>query len=152
MKILVLNGPNLNLLGIREPDIYGNKTYKDLVRFIKDSAKEYAVKVKTVQFNHEGKLVDAIQNAYGKYDAIIINPAAYTHTSIAILDALKAVDVPFVEVHLTDVNEREDYRKISYIGEYATARFLGKGFNGYKEALAFMVSYLSQRSEKTTKI
>ena len=121
------------MLGIREPELYGNKTYIDLIEFIKESAKELGVSVKIIQTNYEGGLVREIQNAYGKYDAIVINPAAYTHTSIAIADALKAVDIPFAEVHLTDPDTREDFRKISYIRPYAKITVKGKGFDGYKE-------------------
>ena len=138
MKFLVLNGPNLNMLGVREPELYGNKTYIDLIEFIKESAKELGVSVKIIQTNYEGGLVREIQNAYGKYDAIVINPAAYTHTSIAIADALKAVDIPFAEVHLTDPDTREDFRKISYIRPYAKITVKGKGFDGYKEALRYL--------------
>ncbi len=123
------------MLGVREPELYGNKTYIDLIEFIKESAKELGVSVKIIQTNYEGGLVREIQNAYGKYDAIVINPAAYTHTSIAIADALKAVDIPFAEVHLTDPDTREYFRKISYIRPYAKITVKGKGFNGYIEAL-----------------
>lgn len=127
------------MLGIREPELYGNKTYIDLIEFIKESAKELGVSVKIIQTNYEGGLVREIQNAYGKYDAIVINPAAYTHTSIAIADALKAVDIPFAEVHITDPDTREDFRKISYIRPYAKITVKGKGFDGYKEALRYLV-------------
>lgn len=135
MKILVINGVNLNMLGIREPDLYGKKDYKALVREIEDHAKKIGVKVKCVQSNYEGKIVEYIQRALGKYDGIVLNPGAYTHTSVAILDALKAVSIPTVEVHLTDVDAREEYRKISYVSEYAFLRVTGKGFAGYIEAL-----------------
>ena len=135
MKFLVINGVNLNMLGIREPDLYGKRDYKSLVATIKAHAKKIGVKVTCVQSNYEGKIVEYIQRALGKYDGIVINPGAYTHTSVAILDALKAVMIPTVEVHLTDVDAREDYRKISYVSEYAFFRVTGKGFDGYLEAL-----------------
>ena len=135
MKILVINGVNLNMLGIREPDLYGKKDYKALVCEIEAHAKEIGVKVKCVQSNYEGKIVEYIQRALGKFDGIVLNPGAYTHTSVAILDALKAVQIPTVEVHLTDVDSREEYRKISYVSEYAFLRVTGKGFKGYLEAL-----------------
>ncbi len=135
MKVLVINGVNLNMLGVREPDLYGKKDYKTLVKEIKAHAKKIGVKVCCVQSNYEGEIVTFIQRALGKYDGIVINPGAYTHTSVAILDALKAVMIPTVEVHLTDVDAREDYRKISYVSEYAFLRITGKGFDGYTEAL-----------------
>lgn len=138
MKILVINGVNLNMLGIREPDLYGKENYPALVKFIKKSAKEAGVKVKCVQSNYEGKIVDYIQKAYKRYDGIIINPGAYTHTSVAILDAVKAVAVPTVEVHLTDVNAREDFRKISYVREAAFLTISGKGFLGYAQAITVL--------------
>ncbi len=138
-KVLVINGPNLNLLGIREPELYGKKTYADLVKFIKKSAKELGVKASVFQSNEEGKIVNAIQRAQKKYDGIIINPAAYTHTSIAILDALKAVGLKTVEVHLTDVNSREEYRKISFVKEYAFLTVCGEGFMGYKKAIEAII-------------
>ncbi len=136
-KILVINGVNLNMLGIREPDKYGSKTYAELVRFIKSNAGQMGLKVAVVQSNHEGRIVDLIQSAYRKYDGIVINAGAYTHTSIAILDALKAVDIPAVEVHLTDIYLREEYRHVSYISEVAKKTVCGKGFDGYMEALEF---------------
>ncbi|MCR4911045.1 MAG: type II 3-dehydroquinate dehydratase [Bacilli bacterium] len=135
MKLLVLNGPNLNMLGIREKDIYGSKTYADLEKMIFDHAKEKGVEIEVKQSNCEGKLVTFIQEAYQKVDGIIINPAAYTHTSIAILDALKAVSIPFIEVHISDVSSREEFRKISYIAPYAKKRIIGHGFEGYIEAI-----------------
>lgn len=135
MKILVINGVNLNMLGVREPDLYGKRDYKTLVKEIKAHAKEIGVAVKCVQSNYEGEIVTFIQRALNKFDGIVINPGAYTHTSVAILDALKAVKIPTVEVHLTDVNEREEYRKISYVAEAAFLRVIGKGFQGYLEAL-----------------
>ena len=138
MKILVLNGPNLNMLGIREPDIYGRKTYADLVAYVAEAAKEEGVEADCFQSNHEGVLVDKIQEALGVYDGIVINPAAYTHTSVAILDALKAVALPAVEVHLSKVSKREDFRQISYAGMACKARFEGLGFEGYREAIRFL--------------
>ena len=135
MKILVINGPNLNMLGIREPDIYGKNTYKDLCELIKDYAGQKNIEVKLFQSNHEGDLVDEIQSAYQKFDGIVINPAAYTHTSIAILDALKAVKLPAVEVHISDVNSREDFRKISYAGLACVKTYAGHGFKGYLMAI-----------------
>lgn len=135
MKILVINGVNLNMLGIREPALYGNKNYSALVAYIKNEAKNLGVKVKCFQSNYEGKIVDQIQKAYKKFDGIVINPGAFTHTSVAILDALKAVDIPTVEVHITDVNEREDFRKISYVKLFALKTITGKGFEGYIEAI-----------------
>ena len=135
MKLLVINGANLNMLGLREPDLYGREDYQALVKKIKAHAKEIGVKVVCRQSNCEGKIVTLIQKAYGKYDGIVINPGAYTHTSIAILDALKAVCIPTVEVHLTDVDARETYRKVSYVSEYAFLRVTGKGFLGYLEAM-----------------
>lgn len=134
-KILVLNGPNLNLLGIREPELYGQNNYEALVDFIEKTAEELGFSVDVLQSNHEGSLVDAIQGARDLYDGIVFNPAAYTHTSVALLDALKAVGIPTVEVHLTDVNSREDFRKISYIRSACFATISGKGFEGYAEAL-----------------
>ena len=135
MKVLVINGPNINMLGIREPDVYGSKTFKDLEAFIKQSATELNIDVTLFQSNHEGAIVDIIQSAYGVFDGIVINPAAYTHTSVAILDALKAVSIPTVEVHISEVLEREDFRKISYVSLYAKETISGKGFDGYKLAL-----------------
>lgn len=135
MKILVINGVNLNMLGIREPKIYGDKNYSALVRFIKRSAKEKGIKAKCFQSNREGAIVTKIQRAYKKYDGIVINPGAFTHTSVAILDALKAVDIPTVEVHISDVNSREDFRKISFVSYFAFKTISGKGFTGYAEAL-----------------
>ena len=139
MKILVINGPNLNMLGIREPDIYGKATYADLVDMIRKSADEKGVEVEFFQSNHEGAIVDRIQEAYNQADGIIINPAAYTHTSVAILDALKAVAIPTVEVHISDVDEREPFRKLSYVSLIAKKTIKGKGFLGYIEALEYFV-------------
>lgn len=139
MKILVLNGPNLNMLGIREKNIYGSETYDDLVHLIEETAKENEIMVEVYQSNHEGALVDRIQQAYfDGTEGIVINPAAYTHTSVAILDALKAVNLPTVEVHLSDVSQREDFRQISYAGKACVKTIMGKGFLGYKEALLFL--------------
>lgn len=135
MKILVINGPNINMLGIREPSVYGNSTYKDLCTMINDYAKENAVEVELFQSNHEGDIVDKIQSAYGNTDGIVINPAAYTHTSVAILDALKSVNIPAVEVHISDVSKREDFRQISYVRAYCEKTICGHGFNGYIEAI-----------------
>lgn len=140
MKLLVLNGPNLNLLGIREPDIYGKKDYATLVRTVKNECKKRNIGVKILQSNSEAVLVTAIQKAYGKYDGLIINPAAYTHTSVALLDAIKAVGIPTVEVHLSDVSAREDFRKISYVSLAAKKTIAGKGIDGYLEAVAFLDS------------
>ena len=138
MKILVINGPNINMLGIREPDHYGRETYKDLVKKIKNYCGKKNIKVKIYQSNHEGDLVDEIQRAYGKMDGIVINPAAYTHTSVAILDALKAVAIPTCEVHISNVDSREDFRKVSYVGLYAEKKFAGYGFDGYLMAMEYL--------------
>lgn len=135
MKLLVINGPNLNMLGIREPDMYGKKTYADLEKYIDEVCKENEIEYEMFQSNWEGAIVDKIQEAYQKVDGIVMNPAAYTHTSVAILDAVKAVAIPTVEVHLTEVNDREEFRHISYIGLAAKKTITGKGFEGYKEAI-----------------
>lgn len=137
MKILVINGPNLNMLGIREPNIYGAETFLALEEFIRSSAKELSLEVTLYQSNHEGAIVDVIQAAYKNYDGIIINPAAYTHTSVAILDALKAVAIPTVEVHLSDINSREEFRRHSYVSLVAKKTICGLGFEGYREALKY---------------
>ena len=148
MKILVINGPNLNFLGIREPEIYGDSTYKDLCNLIKKKSKQDNVKVDFFQSNHEGKIVDKIQKAYyKKYDGIIINPAGYTHTSVAILDALKAVNIPCVEVHISDINGREEFRKHSYISLVAKRTIKGLGFYGYIEALTFLENYINNQNK-----
>lgn len=139
-RILIVNGPNLNMLGIREPDIYGKKTYKDLCGMIEEYAKERKIEVDFVQSNHEGDLVDAIQDAYDKADGIVINPAAYTHTSVALLDALKAVGIPAVEVHISDVDEREAFRRISYVRNACVACIKGHGFEGYTEAIDLLIA------------
>ena len=140
MKILVINGVNLNMLGIREPNLYGNSTYKDLKNKIKTHAKKLGVKVKLYQSNYEGDICTAIQKAYKKFDGIVINAGAYTHTSVAILDALKSVAIPTVEVHVTDINEREEFRKLSYISLYAEKIIVGKGFDGYNLALDYLLN------------
>ena len=138
MNILVLNGPNLNMLGIREPEIYGKATYADLCRLIEEHAAQLGIDVTLYQSNHEGDLVDAIQQAYGKADGIVINPGAYTHTSIAILDALKAVALPAVEVHISDPDTRDEFRKISYVRAACAKTIKGHGFNGYLEAMDYL--------------
>ena len=135
MKILVINGPNLNMLGLREPDIYGRTTYADLCAFIESKCTALGCECELYQSNHEGDIVDKIQAAYGIFDAIVINPGGYTHTSVALLDALKAVNIPTVEVHVTAVSDREDFRKISYVKEFAFKTIEGKGFDGYLEAI-----------------
>ena len=139
MKILVINGPNLNLLGLREPAIYGSGTYADLVELLKTEGEHLGVETEFYQSNHEGDLVDAIQRAYGNTDGIVINPGAYTHTSIALLDAVKAVGIPTVEVHISDPDTREEFRKISYIRLACVATVKGKGFAGYVEAMQLLV-------------
>lgn len=138
MKLMIINGPNLNMLGIREPAHYGRETYADLIKKIEDHAKALGIEVKCLQSNHEGDLVDYIQSAYGEYDGIVINPGAYTHTSIAILDAVKSVSVPTVEVHISKVDEREDFRKISYIRAACIATISGHGTDGYLEAMTLL--------------
>lgn len=140
MKILVINGPNINMLGIREPAIYGSENFATLCGNIESYAKENGIEVKLFQSNHEGDLVDEIQNAYSQFDGIVINPGAYTHTSIAILDAVKAVGIPTVEVHISDVSKREDFRQISYIRAACVKTIAGHGINGYIEALEFLIS------------
>ncbi|MGX8689391.1 MAG: type II 3-dehydroquinate dehydratase [Bacteroidaceae bacterium] len=136
-KILVINGPNLNLLGLREPAIYGSRNYNALLEFIRSSARELEIETECFQSNHEGAIVDCIQQAYGRFDGIVINPAAYTHTSVAILDALKAVAIPTVEVHLSDVDSREEFRRHSFVSLYACKIIKGLGFEGYREALKY---------------
>ena len=142
MKILVINGPNVNLLGLREPEIYGEKNYDYLLKYIKDYCDKCNVQVEFFQSNHEGDIVDKIQEAYGVFDGIIINPAAYTHTSVAILDALKAVNIPAVEVHISKVDKREDFRQISFVRKYCFKTITGKGFDGYLEAVDALKSYI----------
>ena len=137
-KILVLNGPNLNMLGIREPGIYGKNTFADLLKLLEDTAASENLEIEQFQSNHEGDLVDKIQWAYGKVDGIVINPAAYTHTSVAILDALKAVSIPAVEVHISDVDARESFRQISYAGLACCKTIKGHGLEGYREAIRFL--------------
>ena len=144
MKLFVLNGPNLNMLGIREPGIYGNRNFDALIDYIRDVCQRENIEVECFQSNHEGVLVDIIQSAYGNADGIVINPAAYTHTSVAILDALKAVSLPAVEVHLSDINEREPFRHISYPAMACIAQIKGKGFQGYEEAILLLKEYLSR--------
>lgn len=144
MKILVINGPNINMLGIREPDVYGKKSYADLLAFIRQSASDAGIEVDLFQSNSEGAIVDIIQSAYDKADGIVINPAAYTHTSIAILDALKAVALPAVEVHLSDVHSREEFRRYSYISAACVKTIAGRGFEGYKDAIEFLTEYLGK--------
>ena len=142
MKILILNGPNINMLGIREPDVYGSQSYRELLRLLQVWSEELGVEIEHYQSNHEGCLVDKIQDTYGKFDGIIINPAAYTHTSIAILDALKAVAIPAVEVHISDVSTREDFRQISYAGRACIKTIMGQGLGGYRQAMVFLMDYL----------
>lgn len=139
MKILVLNGPNINMLGIREPGIYGQNSFADLLCMLEQTAAAQSVQIDQYQSNHEGDLVDKIQAAYGVYDGIVINPAAYTHTSIAILDALKAVGIPAVEVHISDVDNREEFRKTSYAGLACVKTIKGHGIDGYREAIEFLI-------------
>jgi len=139
MKILVINGPNLNMLGIREPDIYGKSTYEDLTGMISAFAEEKGIEVSFFQSNLEGAIVDAIQAAFGVCDGIVINPAAYTHTSVAILDALKTVAIPTVEVHISDISEREEFRRFSYVSLAAEKTICGKGFDGYIDALNYLI-------------
>ena len=146
MKFLILNGPNLNLLGRREPEIYGKRDYAALVAFVKECCASAGAECEVFQTNHEGVLVDMIQGALETgVDAIIINPAAYTHTSIAIADALRAVEIPAAEVHLSDINARESYRHISYAGEACVATFKGKGFDSYRDAIEFMAARLAEK-------
>ncbi len=142
MKILILNGPNINLLGIREPNVYGTETYADLLGLLESTAKEENIFVSHFQSNHEGFLVDKIQDSYGQFDGIVINPAAYTHTSIAILDALKAVNIPAVEVHISDLSKREAFRQVSYAGMACIKTIAGHGIAGYREAILFLKQHL----------
>lgn len=139
MKILVINGPNLNMLGIREPAIYGNQTFSQLITLLEETAQTLHVELEHFQSNHEGCIVDKIQQALGSADGIVINPAAYTHTSVAILDALKAVSIPAVEVHISDVDTRENFRQISYAGLYCEKTIKGLGFHGYVQAMKYLV-------------
>lgn len=144
MKLLILNGPNLNLLGLREPAIYGTQDYAALVRFVEDVCRQENIECEIYQSNHEGALVDKIQSAYGVFDGIVINPAAYTHTSVAILDALKAVALPAVEVHLSDVSQREAFRQISYAGMACVKTYMGLGFAGYRQAVQYLKHLLQK--------
>ena len=143
MKILVINGPNINMIGIREPDIYGRQTFADLLALIEKTAQEEGLEIRQFQSNHEGAIVDEIQACYGAVDAIVINPAAYTHTSVAILDALKAVSIPAVEVHISDVDSREAFRRISYAGLACCKTIKGHGLDGYREAIVFLKEKLA---------
>ena len=145
MKILVINGPNINMLGIREPGIYGKNTFADLLVLLQNTAKELGIEIEQYQSNHEGDLVDKIQWGYGKVDGIVINPAAYTHTSIAILDALKAVAIPAVEVHISDVDAREPFRQISYAGLACCKTIKGHGLDGYREAIEYLDNLLNHK-------
>ena len=145
MKILVLNGPNLNMLGIREPGIYGTNSFSDLLNLLEKTAREEHIEIEQYQSNHEGCLVDRIQEAYGCVDGIVINPAAYTHTSVAILDALKAVSIPAVEVHISDVDSREAFRQISYAGLACIKTIKGQGLDGYRQAILFLKEYLTNQ-------
>lgn len=144
MKILVINGPNINMIGIREPNIYGRETFADLLALIEKTAREEGLEIRQFQSNHEGAIVDEIQACYGTVDAIVINPAAYTHTSVAILDALKAVSIPAVEVHISDVSQREAFRQVSYPGMYCEKTVMGQGLEGYRQAIL----YLKEKYEK----
>lgn len=144
MKFLVINGPNLNLLGLREPVIYGKQNYAALCDLCRTACAENGIEAELFQSNHEGAIVDAIQAAYGRIDGIVINPAAYTHTSIAILDALKAVAIPAVEVHISDVSAREDFRQISYAGMACVKTFMGLGLEGYRRAILYLKDYLAK--------
>ena len=138
MKLLIINGPNINMLGIREPGIYGKRTFQDLLMLLQEKASQLQVEIEQYQSNHEGCIVDKIQDAYGKFDAIVINPAAYTHTSVAILDALKSVGIPAVEVHISDVDAREAFRQISYPGLYCEKTIKGQGLEGYFQAMEYL--------------
>lgn len=142
MKILVLNGPNINMLGIREPGVYGTKTFQDLLNLLEETAAQEQLEIEQFQSNHEGALIDKIQQAYGVFDGIVINPAGYTHTSVAILDALKAVAIPAVEVHISDVDSREPFRQISYTAMACIHTIKGHGLEGYREAVHYLKAYL----------
>lgn len=143
MKLLVINGPNLNLLGLREPAIYGSQNYESLLTLVRAACDAEGIEVGFAQSNHEGAIVDAIQAAYGVYDGIVINPAAYTHTSVAILDALKAVQIPAVEVHISDVSKREDFRQVSYARLACLKTYMGLGLDGYRQGILYLKEYLS---------
>ena len=151
MKILVINGPNINMLGIREPEIYGAQSYAALTELCRNTCEAERIEVKLFQSNHEGAIVDEIQAAYGVFDGIIINPAAYTHTSIAILDALKAVALPAVEVHISDIESRESFRQLSYAGMACVKTFAGLGFDGYVQAIRFLKGYVLENAERELK-
>lgn len=147
MKFLILNGPNINMLGIREPDIYGREDYAALLQLCRETCESIGVECECFQSNHEGAIVDIIQESYGKIDGIVINPAAYTHTSIAILDALKAVAIPAVEVHISDVSSRESFRQISYPGMACIKTFMGLGLDGYRQAILYLRDHLAQQGQ-----
>lgn len=147
MKFLIINGPNINMLGIREKNIYGEGSYQSLLRLLQETCENLGIECECFQSNHEGDIVDAIQKAYGNTDGIVINPAAYTHTSIAILDALKAVSIPAVEVHISDVYQREAFRHISYPGMACVKSFIGLGLDGYVQAIRFLKQYLESGNE-----
>ncbi len=148
MKITVINGANINMLGIREPDIYGSENYNTLVKTVEDYSRENDIDIDIYQSNHEGDLVDKIQSCYQKSDGIVINPGAYTHTSVALLDALKAVSIPSVEVHISDVPSREDFRQISYIRPVCKKTITGHGIAGYVEAIEFLQKFITESKEK----
>ena len=150
MNILVINGPNLNMLGIREPDLYGREDYAALTALVEETCSREGIGVEIFQSNHEGAIVDRIQAAYGKQDGIVINPAAYTHTSVAILDALKAVSLPAVEVHISDVSQREPFRQISYAGMACVKTFMGLGLEGYRQAILYLKTLLEDRDGRKT--
>lgn len=145
MKFLIINGPNLNMLGIREPGIYGKQDFNALLSLVGKTCEENGIEYETYQSNHEGDIVDKIQSAYGKFDGIVINPAAYTHTSVAILDALKAVGIPTAEVHISDINTREEFRKFSYVSLAAVFTIAGHGFAGYSEAIVQLKEYIEKK-------
>lgn len=148
MKLLVINGPNLNMLGIREPDIYGRQDFAALTKLISDTCAAEGIEVEQFQSNHEGDIVDKIQQAYGRIDGIVINPAAYTHTSIAILDALKTVALPAVEVHISDITKREEFRRLSYAGMACVKTYAGLGFEGYRQAILYLKSYIENKGRE----
>ncbi len=138
MKILIINGPNINMLGVREPNVYGKQNYQDLIQLLEETAQKYQLEIKHMQSNHEGVIIDEIQNAYGVFDGIVINPAGYTHTSVAILDALKAVSLPAVEIHISNVSTREPFRQVSYPGMYCEKTIVGQGIDGYRQAMEYL--------------
>ena len=145
MKFLIINGPNLNMLGIREPQIYGRQDYKCLCDLVRDTCGEEGIECEIFQSNHEGDIVDKIQSAYGSIDGIVINPAAYTHTSVAVLDALKAVGIPTVEVHISNVSEREPFRQVSFVSYIAVKSFIGLGLDGYRQAILFLADHIKNK-------